>query len=817
MAITLVTTQTIIARNAGALYGVAIGSTLMNQLVAQASVSTSSTDALLNQVYVQSVGTTPTTTVAATLIANLNITGATAIKQATDYIVAVLNANSPSFRGAAVNDLLDLFVGLTNDANFGAAATAYNTKVANAEAYALVAGNVANVRFPDVSSGTDVGTTFTLTTGIDTIVGTAGNDTIQTLQANFGALDTIDGGAGTDTLVVSTTGNLTLTAAQVRNVENLSFNATGATTVSLAGLTGVTSITNNASSAALIVGETTNAVAAVGAVNVLNTAQATTIVYSDAAVLGATDAVTLTVSGVTVNAAVNINSTTANASGVETINLVSTGTANAITLTSNDTATTRVNISGSTAVTLALGGNVTTTATTIDASAATGAVTISGFGTAAHTVTGGTGADRFQFVGELGATDLINGGAGVDTLSANAATLAAFATANRVTNIETLEIANDATNTATVINAAIFGAINNVRIADQGDTDAAAITFNGLTAAATGSNNIRFDGDLGATTGLYTFNITDATNGGVANAVTLDMRGGVTTATSTIALAGVESVTIDTTNATGVQTFNLTDTALTSLIVTGGQSVNVSGAALGTVVGTVNASALTGTAFLNVALSQASVTGAVIVGSNGADVIVGTQLADTITGGNGTNTITGGAGVDTINLVQTTAAIDTIKISIAGLLGVDRDIITGFRSGATTGDVFNFNSGVATLTGTDNFGSAASLQTVSATGNLTGNAAAEVIAFTGATIADATSANSLTGTNLLAAVGGTITGAVVGQNNFLISVGVATGGTAVYYVNSADNAIIASEITLVGVMSDVAVGSLVVGNFANAA
>jgi hypothetical protein len=68
---------------------------------------------------------------------------------------------------------------------------------------------------------------------------------------------------------------------------------------------------------------------------------------------------------------------------------------------------------------------------------------------------------------------------------------------------------------------------------------------------------------------------------------------------------------------------------------------------------------------------------------------------------------------------------------------------------------------------------------------------------------------------LLAALGGTLTGAIAGQNNILVVIGIAGGGTAVYYVNSADNALIAAEMTLVGVLNGVTVGDLVVGNFGN--
>ncbi|MDI1230872.1 MAG: calcium-binding protein [Methylobacter sp.] len=198
-------TQTIIARNAGALYGVIVGNPLMNSLVAQASVATSGVDALLNQVYMQSVGATSTATVAATLIQNLGITGALAIQQATDLAVATLNANSLSFRGAAVNDLLDLFVNLTNDANFGAAATAFNAKVANAEAYALVAANGTFSAFSVKTDDASGVTSDAAVQGAETINLTVANDTFTVADGNFiinglGGNDTLTTGIGTNTV-----------------------------------------------------------------------------------------------------------------------------------------------------------------------------------------------------------------------------------------------------------------------------------------------------------------------------------------------------------------------------------------------------------------------------------------------------------------------------------------------------------------------------------------------------------------------------------------------------------------------------------------
>ena len=73
-----------------------------------------------------------------------------------------------------------------------------------------------------VSGGTsNPGQPFTLTTGVDNVTGTSGNDTITAEHTTFNAADQINGGAGTDTLNItdSGTGLGTLPAAIVSGVE----------------------------------------------------------------------------------------------------------------------------------------------------------------------------------------------------------------------------------------------------------------------------------------------------------------------------------------------------------------------------------------------------------------------------------------------------------------------------------------------------------------------------------------------------------------------------------------------------------------------
>jgi hypothetical protein len=93
-----------------------------------------------------------------------------------------------------------------------------------------------------------LGTTFTLTAGVDTIVGTAGNDTItSTLDANgystLTVLDSIDGGAGNDKLVISTPSNISIPAGvTVKNVETVVLAANGSVVANVSGWTGLTEL-----------------------------------------------------------------------------------------------------------------------------------------------------------------------------------------------------------------------------------------------------------------------------------------------------------------------------------------------------------------------------------------------------------------------------------------------------------------------------------------------------------------------------------------------------------------------------------------------
>lgn len=209
MAFQLVATPHVIARNAGALYDFAAGNAFMDTLVSQATIDRN----IFNDVYINSIGSASTEMVADVLIANLGITGATAIGIAKDYIVSTLDATPLANRGVAVDEMLMLFGQLTDNEVFGAAATAWNAKVQKAVDYAAVPGSVDST-FTAVNAGITEGKTYDLDVTRDTLTGTAFADeflayVVQNMngqQVNtLGTGDKLDGGAGVDVLTAQVT------------------------------------------------------------------------------------------------------------------------------------------------------------------------------------------------------------------------------------------------------------------------------------------------------------------------------------------------------------------------------------------------------------------------------------------------------------------------------------------------------------------------------------------------------------------------------------------------------------------------------------
>ena len=357
-----------------------------------------------------------------------------------------------------------------------------------------------------------VGQIVTLTTKIDALSGTAGDDTFVGDNSTASAADQVAGGAGNDTYKLYTTGAVTLPVAS--SVEN--YYVKGANVaINVASQTDMTSLELDNYTTASATADVT--LASGQSLKVSNTATATgNIDIAGAASITSLDIET-SASGSTAAITYDIQAT-----GVKTVNLTSSGNGtaaqnNTVTVAETGANLTTVSLAGSQDATVTATASAATL-TSFDASTATGNMTVNlgnnttatgavsikgGAGNDTITATGavnytvdmGAGNDRLitaDAAGELTALDSIDGGAGSDTLemlnaeaiNLDAGTTATKAILAKVSNFETLAI-TDAITTAGALNIGALG-FNNLTLVS--DTIAGDATVTGFTSGATITN-----------------------------------------------------------------------------------------------------------------------------------------------------------------------------------------------------------------------------------------------------------------------------------------------------------------------------------------
>jgi hypothetical protein len=188
--------STVVARAAAALYGLQLGYATMNSVMAEANVPGSGgVNALIDGVYARDFGNATTTSVAQRVVANLGITGAGA-PDAVAYVQDLLDNTPAANRGSAVAEAVALFSTLDTHPVYGAAASAFNGRIAAAVAYGQTPGTF--------DREFNLGASLGLTLGVDFLTGTPSNDTIVArIFDNSNSLqsgDTVNGGAGSDRL-----------------------------------------------------------------------------------------------------------------------------------------------------------------------------------------------------------------------------------------------------------------------------------------------------------------------------------------------------------------------------------------------------------------------------------------------------------------------------------------------------------------------------------------------------------------------------------------------------------------------------------------
>lgn len=482
--------------------------------------------------------------------------------------------------------------------------------------------------------GQTSGQTFTLTQGVDTPVGTAGNDTFVAADHNkvnaaidarevFGVGDDIKGGTGVDTLQILGDGSLgSVQLAKIAEVEKveLTSDTAGQTATDLRNVVGVQEVTvkNGGGVAANLAAR--DIVAGIDGAMLAGSAGVT---FTYAAANTANDSATLKLNNAVV---------TGTPAGAIAVTVQNTAGAAIENLTINNTGTSRINLN------TGLQDNITVNAE--------GSLRIDGVAAVldTFTATGSTGNVRANLVARNGELDAALG-AGNDRIDvSNAAfTNTALSTFKGGAGTDTFVLNASFDNTGaagvgtqrTALNQIEGFEVFGVSGANTADINLANTTISQFLFENTGNVTLTEieNGD--------SFTVNNDTN------VAATMKTGQTALNLTL-LSQATGTDVGTLTTTGVQTVNLASNAAaanqpanTIGFVNNGVAnnftVNVTGAqdlTIGGFAAVVNVNAAAATGDLN------------ITGSNGADIIVGGSGDDIITGGQGADTLTGGAGED---------------------------------------------------------------------------------------------------------------------------------------------------------------------------
>jgi len=681
---------------------------------------------------------------------------------------------------------------------------------------------------PDTPAASNPGETFTLTTGIDDITGTSGDDIVDGMLDGtfdtFSVADSINGGAGTDILrIVSDQTSFDAGLADVTNVETLKYYNKGAVALATIDLDsdGFTSLILDKADAAGgglgISGLDSTTSVQVGDLygNLM------TITYADAG--GTGDSASITIGDAITGSGVV-------AAGMETVSVTMTGAATTIDTGTLLAAATTINInagddaddaqefSGFTTAANAVVnitgkgdldlGTLAATIKTVNAADSEGGITAT-TNAAQTAVTGGAGDDDLTLVsptaklavatgagddtvnislfdtiaGKIDGTDVtIDGGAGtLDVLisdEANFTTAALIANVNKTSNFEVLA----GTAVVTALDADDYDDIN-------------IFSFSGNLAV---SNFTTESEDTIALTGATTTTLTvtpvlDSGN----DIVNLILDADAASAThASITVNKMETVNIE-----SIANSALTNTnTITLLTVQNNTEINITGDAdldMTTATGTeltVIGSSATGDLDITVVAGNDTITTGsgddTIDGAAGIDTIVAGAGDDSITGGAGDDILTGGTGQDTFVFVTATDGMDTIKDFTAG----------------TGGDIYDTDFATENDFVVDAIDTAAgSVKLDTSTGGVfvvDGTLRASITDYTDG--AEVIAAISDAGLTIDAAADKALLALTDGGNTYVYEVIEASAGTTIE----------AAEITLVGVWEGVTATNLVDANFA---
>ena len=589
-------------------------------------------------------------------------------------------------------------------------------------------GTVATTTYA-LTTATDAGSKFTGGANSDAfsgvLVGAAGTGT----TVNPG--DSLVGGEGTDSLTISVSGGVDLTgngsdytlqAVSTSGIEkilysNFNTDADDKHIVDAALMTGVTTFGLSSSGPE---GDTTfQNIKTLAGAEMRNGSGDLTLTYNADVVVGTADVQTLTVSALTAG--------TFDAASTETIAIkgeLVKSTLEAVTSTALKTLTidTDQDLTINAGLVFAATGNAATVDGTVDASASTGKISVDTSGSASSlSVTGGSGDDTIKMAGRLTTNDVIDGGAGADTLTMTAiATSSALDTEfTNVKNIETVAY-NAATAGVALDVSKLSDGVTKI-ILDVSDDD-----------HDTGSKLASTVTNLGSQTVVIKHTVVDELDtGGEGAAIDSDgqkytITGAVDTSADSVnveldaistdgaTLRGVDEVNVanfETVNLTSTKsstvTLNdldvLTATSATALNVTGDADLTIGSISSGALT-SIDASALVGK--LNATVSADKI--AVKMATKDSTVAFGSSLnnEDSVVGGAGTkDEVTASAnGLDATTGALTMSAVETLTLTTGGANTLDMSGVTGLTSlvvSANTQTITGYDLPTTTLTATD--------------------------------------------------------------------------------------------------------------------
>jgi len=422
---------------------------------------------------------------------------------AIDFVTAKFNAGVP--KGSIAFDVATA-LDATTDTQFADAKAILSNKTTVAEYYSVtkvvaqtnigtlqaVISNVTKdastviVANAAIDNGVSTGQAISLTTSVDNVVGTSGNDTFVAIMGTGATLagnDQIAGGAGNDSLSVRSDGNIAaFPSVYMSGVENVTVASGGTLAVDFTSalITDLTSVTATGFGASSVTASATQSVNLTA-----NSAAAATV-----AVQGGKD-VTVTANGVTTAGTINVGTTTApKGAVVVTANELATNTTNtadAINVTGGTSVTIAANLAAAlnntiTGGAIAVDGTADTTSVSVtQTKAATASATVAGVANGAVTI---RDVNRASSTADKIATVTLSS---YDNSTIDSAALTNLTVGGSGGTLGINRTTDDTTNNATTLNLTVQGG---AAVGAISGTHAADFTTVNVTSTGTGASTI---------------------------------------------------------------------------------------------------------------------------------------------------------------------------------------------------------------------------------------------------------------------------------------------------------------------------------------